>query len=205
MSEQIQDQISAFVDDELSAEECAFLVRRLERDPRSREQLIRYTTVGAVLRGEHVLAEPTLLRRRLQEQLNGAAAPVRSAAPQTGRQAKWLRPAVGAGIAASVAAMALFALKAVNDVDLEQNAALANQPAQAGEWSEPASYVVPQEPAANRIVAPPIRLTNYLIHHSEYASRLSRTSVHSNVVGTVDNSIVDVDNAETNATEGAGR
>ena len=33
------------------------------------------------------------------------------------------------------------------------------------------------------MIAPQIRLTNYLVHHGEYASRLSRTSVHSNVVG----------------------
>ena len=52
MTESIQDQVSAFIDDELSAEECAFFVRRLERDPEARRQLIRYTTMGAVLRGE---------------------------------------------------------------------------------------------------------------------------------------------------------
>jgi hypothetical protein len=47
---------------------------------------------------------------------------------------------------------------------------------------EPASYVVPREVAEGRAVVPTIRLTNYLVHHGEYASGLSRTSVHSNVV-----------------------
>ena len=51
------------------------------------------------------------------------------------------------------------------------------------QWTEPASYVVPQDLVQLRPVAVPIRLTNYLVHHGEYASRLSRTSVHSNVVG----------------------
>jgi hypothetical protein len=36
MTEQINDQISAFIDDELSADESALLVRRFERDPDAR-------------------------------------------------------------------------------------------------------------------------------------------------------------------------
>jgi hypothetical protein len=47
---------------------------------------------------------------------------------------------------------------------------------------EAPSYVVPQEAPEGRAVTPPIRLTNYLMRHGEYASGLSRTSVHSNVV-----------------------
>jgi hypothetical protein len=44
------------------------------------------------------------------------------------------------------------------------------------------SYVVPPAVAdAPRMVAP--RLTNYLMHHGEFASGLTRTSVSSNVVG----------------------
>ena len=44
------------------------------------------------------------------------------------------------------------------------------------------SYVVPQDTDQSRTVAP-IRLTNYLMHHGEFASGLTRTSVNSNVVG----------------------
>jgi hypothetical protein len=55
-------------------------------------------------------------------------------------------------------------------------------PLQARDAVEAPSYVVPPEVAEGRVVTPPIRLTNYLMHHGEYASRLSRTSVHSNVV-----------------------
>ena len=41
MTEQINDQISAFIDDELSPEESALLVRRFERDARARGQATR--------------------------------------------------------------------------------------------------------------------------------------------------------------------
>ena len=52
MTEPAQDQISAFADDELSAEECEFLVRRMERDPEFRQKALSYATIGAALRGE---------------------------------------------------------------------------------------------------------------------------------------------------------
>ena len=52
MSGKIEDQISAFTDDELSAEECEFLVRRLERDPESREKVLRYAAIGSAIRGD---------------------------------------------------------------------------------------------------------------------------------------------------------
>lgn len=204
----MQDQISAFIDDELSGEECAFLVRRLERDPDARAQLVRYSAIGAVLRGELVQMEPSVLRRRLQEQLNGADLSAKSPVlPRTARGGKWLRPALSAGIAASVAAVALFSLKMFNNVDVEQNATLAKEAVQGDGWSEPASYVVPREPTSHPVVAPPIRLTNYLINHSEYTSPLSRTSVHSNVVGAADPSAADANdsnganNANSNAND----
>jgi len=52
MTDQINDQISAFIDNELSADESALLVRRFERDPESRTRAMRYTLIGASLRGE---------------------------------------------------------------------------------------------------------------------------------------------------------
>ena len=43
MTDQINDQISAFIDNELSADESALLVRRFERDPEARARAMRYT------------------------------------------------------------------------------------------------------------------------------------------------------------------
>src|SRR5690606_28907488 len=63
MSEQIHDQVSAFLDDELSAEECAFLVRRIERDPEARDKLVRYSLIGSALREELLPPVPYILRR----------------------------------------------------------------------------------------------------------------------------------------------
>jgi sigma-E factor negative regulatory protein RseA len=178
MTQQIQDQMSAFVDDELSAEECAFLVRRLEHDPGARGKLERYTMIGCALRGELLQPDPGILRRRLQEALTGTAAPPRKAAAAAPDwRLRLSRPLFGVGIAASAAVVGLIGVSMMNVAP-----DMAEPPLQAADWLEP-SYVVPQGTSEQRAVTAPIRLTNYLMHHGEYASRLSRTSVDSNVVG----------------------
>ena len=185
----VHDQISAFLDDELSDEETAFLVRRFERDTEARDQLRRYTAIGCALRGELTTADPDVLRRRIASALHGAApqqqAAARLASPQPWRS-RLVRPFVGVGIAAAVAIAAVIALRSANEARFPAEGALDRSPVQANQWTEPPSYVVPQEAAAGGPVAPPIRLTNYLMRHGEYASGLSRTSVHSNVVGTAE-------------------
>jgi negative regulator of sigma E activity len=186
MTEPVQDQISAFLDDELSEEETAFLVRRFERDPEVRSQLVRYATIGAALRGELTRPEPNIVRRRVAAVLRGAPAEPLRTAPARGWKPGVVRPLVRVGIAAAVAVAAVIALRSVNDLRPGPAGSLGVGPVQARQWTEPPSYVVPQDAVESGPVTAPIRLTNYLMHHGEYASRLSRTSVHSNVVGASD-------------------
>jgi negative regulator of sigma E activity len=180
MTEQINDQASAFVDDELSPEECAFFARRLERDDETRSKIMRYMATGAVLRKDLLLADGDLLRRRVNASLDGVARPSVAARPR--RLRGFVKPLLGTGIAASVALAALVVLRGADELDPDLFAAdVAIESIQA---SEPPSYVVPQEPRQAASVTPPIRYTNYLMHHGEYASGLNRTLVRSNVVST---------------------
>jgi negative regulator of sigma E activity len=188
LTEPAHDQLSAFLDDELSEEETAFLVRRFERDPDVRSQLVRYATIGSALRGELFRPNPNILRRRVAAALNGAQPQpqpqrVPAARPWRGQV---VGPLVRVGIAAAVAIAAVVALRSVNDLRSAPAAAETGTPVQVRQWTEPPSYVVPQDALESGPVRAPIRLTNYLMHHGEYASRLSRTSVHSNVVGASD-------------------
>src|SRR5690606_17966250 len=94
MSEQIHEQVSAFIDDDLSAEECAFLVRRFERDPESRSKLVRYSLIGSALRGELLPPDPDMLRRRVNAALNGSPFASKSPAasappPRAAAGARW--------------------------------------------------------------------------------------------------------------------
>jgi negative regulator of sigma E activity len=182
MTEQTSDQISAFIDDELPDEESAFLLRRLERDADARNRALRYTMIGAALRDE-LLPDHTLLRRRIAVALTGAPLPAQRAPARW--HARYVRPLLGVGIAASVAIAAIVGLRALNDTR-PGAAGPAAPPLQTRAADVPPSYVVPQETADAPVVQPAVRLTNYIVHHSEYASRLSRTSVRSNVVGTAE-------------------
>jgi negative regulator of sigma E activity len=175
--------VSAFLDDELSGEECAFLVRRLERDPDARSKLVRYSLIGSTVRRDWVHPDPDLLRRRVHEALNGSSSPALKTA--VAARPKWQRrfagPTAGVGIAAGVALGALFVVRNMNEAGGPGTALSPAVEALAADTA--ASYVVPPDTRPGSTVQAPIRLTNYLVHHGEYTSLLSRTSVHSNVIG----------------------
>ena len=181
MTEQISDQISAFIDDELSAEESALLVRRFERDSNARTQALRYTMIGAALRGELLQPQSQVLRRRIAAALDGAAPVAERRAPSW--SARYARPMLGFGIAAAVAVAAIGTLRFMNEASAPNGSTAGTATVQASDPVVPPSYVVPQDATPAGPVTSPIRLTNYLIHHSAYASGLGRASVSSNVVG----------------------
>ena len=184
MSEHIHEQISAFLDDELSAEESAFLVRRLSSDPLARQQTVRYATIGSVLREEAVLSGSHLLRDRIHAVLDGATVPLSATSTPAKRPMGWARMMAGGSVAAGVAIVALLGLRQINDSPVSAGADALPAAASAGAWSEPDSYVVPGDNSqATQVAPPPIWLTNYLIQHGSYTSTLNRTSVHSNVIG----------------------
>jgi negative regulator of sigma E activity len=178
MTEQISDQISAFIDNELSAEESALLVRRFERDTDARARAMRYTLIGASLRGELLEPHPSVLRQRVAAALSGAAPT--SAKPRQRWTERFARPLLGVGIAATVAVVAIGALRSINEASIAPSLAT-----QIGATTLQArdAYVVPLDTAEPSRVGASIRLTNYLMHHGQFASGLTRTSVNSNVVG----------------------
>jgi negative regulator of sigma E activity len=189
MTGKIQDQISAFNDDELSPDECEFLVRRLERDPESREKALRYAVIGAALRGDLLGPDPDVLRNRLRQALDGVSLVPRRTTGSPDLATRMIRPVLGAGIAATVAAVGLLALNNFASIDGRDAAPLlaAQQIAAGDRMGQAPSYVVPQDSAvtlgvAESVIQQPILLTNYLVRHGEYAVGLGRTSIHSSVV-----------------------
>ncbi len=195
MSREIEDQMSAFADDELLAEECEFLVRRLERDTVKREKMLRYAVIGASIRGDLLGPDPDVLRKRLRQTLDGVSLAPAPAAATPGPGARLLRPLVGTGIAAAAAVVGLLAIYNSTQVGYDDAA-----PAMASEQAPvdvaAPSYVVPQDATVNLVVSdassrPPARLTNYLVRHGEYAIGIGRTSIHSNVVSGRDAGLVD--------------
>src|SRR5215470_14829468 len=167
MTEQISDQISAFIDDELSDEESAFLLRRFERDADARSRAARYTMIGAALRDELLGPDHSILRRRIAVALTGTV-PSAQQRPAPRLQWRYLRPAFGVGIAATVAVAAIVGLRAVNVSRLGAPGAastvsgpLVTRAGGTGVGGDSApSYVVPREVSDAPIVATPaVRLT----------------------------------------------
>jgi sigma-E factor negative regulatory protein RseA len=182
MTDQINDQISAFIDNELSADESALLVRRFERDPDARARAMRYTLIGASLRGELLEPHPSVLRQRVAAVLSGAL----PSQPKP-REQRWVerlaQPLLGVAIAATVAVVAISVLRSFNEPSLVPGGmAPVAATLQVDDTAAAPSYVVPKDTDQSRTPAT-IRLTNYLMHHGEFASGLTRTSVNSNVVG----------------------
>jgi sigma-E factor negative regulatory protein RseA len=186
MTDQINDQISAFIDNELSADESALLVRRFERDTEARARAMRYTLIGASLRGELLEPHPSVLRQRISAALSGNTAPAVAKVRERSAD-RWTRPLFGLGIAATVAVVAIGALRFLNDQALAP-AGVPASAAAARQAPDPGAYVVPQNTDESTTVAP--RLTNYLMRHGEFASGLTRTSVNSNVVGGARDAVV---------------
>jgi sigma-E factor negative regulatory protein RseA len=184
MNDQFQEQTSLFVDDELTAEECEFFVRRLQRDPDARGRLGRYHLIGAALRDELKTTDPEVLRRRLQAAMDGVSRSQSARAPQRVGYARFIKPALGLAMAASVtvAALLMSRTSGTNGASEAPISATASLGASAEAEVQSASNVVPPVLDPRLMALPPVRLTNYMMQHGEYASRLSRTSVHSNVV-----------------------
>jgi hypothetical protein len=192
MTEKIHEQISAFIDDELSAEEGAFLIRRLVSDGDARGQLARYAVIGSALRGDLMRADESVLRCRIQASLGGPVAePVKSEPRKPDKSSGPARVVAAASVAAAVAAFALFGLRTVNQAGPE--APVSGEPSveSASTFLEPPSYVVPQDFTEGLIQSPDIRLTNYLMQHGSFASPFSRVLMHTNMVGPIESEMGD--------------
>jgi sigma-E factor negative regulatory protein RseA len=206
MSEQILEQVSAFLDGELPNAETELLLKRLTRDAELRENFGRYALIGEALRGTgpHILAGGFASRVNLA--IDGEPVPVSAHAHQ-GRAARWWRPLAGVTVAAGVAAVAIVALQqraisptlhasavpalsqasqnlvaaqstvaGQNTVVAQNTVAAQNASLQGGGGAREALSYTVPASPADAPLAPG-RLTNYVFAHSKYSLGLSQRSV----------------------------
>jgi sigma-E factor negative regulatory protein RseA len=194
MSEQIREQVSAFLDGELPNSETELLLKRLTRDAELRESFGRYALIGEALRG----ASPGVLSRGFSSRVNlaidGEPAPA-GMQPQGASTPRWWRPLAGVSVAAGVAAVAIIALQqratAPNIAHLAPAAIVKVAPgmpvsdtrpgpsaaALTAQNHEALSYTVPFASTDAPSAIAPARLTNYVFAHSKYSSGLGQRSV----------------------------
>ena len=182
MSEQIREQVSAFLDGELPGSETELLLKRLTRDAELRQSFGRYALIGETLRGASSAPLSLTFAIRVNRAIDGEPA-VPSQPAARARPLRWWKPIAGTAVAAGVAAVAVVALQqravapglpAVPHMTV-QNARLITVP------KEALSYTVPTAPAAPAVVAP-ARLTSYVFAHSKYAEGLGQGSLLSTLL-----------------------
>ncbi|HEY2463208.1 MAG TPA: sigma-E factor negative regulatory protein [Steroidobacteraceae bacterium] len=197
MSEQIREQVSAFLDGELPDTETELLLKRLTRDGELRESFGRYALIGEALRGAGSQILTRGFASRVNLAINGEPQQVVPHA-QRAHAPRWWRPLAGVTVAAGVATVAIVALQqraispragatspvtalnvtARNVAAPPKTAALAQMPVQGGGGPREAlSYTVPAASAEAPSAIEPARLTNYVFAHSKYSSGLYERGV----------------------------
>jgi sigma-E factor negative regulatory protein RseA len=190
MSEQIREQVSAFLDGELPGSETELLLKRLTRDPELRQSFGRYALIGETLRGAGGASLSLGFPARVNRSIDGDPAPALPAA--RGRSLRWWRPIAGTAVAAGVTAVAVIAWQqraiapSVSPAGrvMAQNVRLLTVP------KEPMSYTVPI-PATAPAMMVPARLTNYVFAHSKYSVGLGQGNLLSTLLSE------DADNAQS--------
>ena len=208
MSEQIREQISAFLDGELPDNETELLLKRMTRDADLRDCFGRYALAAEIVRDPACQPLSRDFAQRVNLLIDGEQAAgqpdmdVKVAA--TARARNWWRPLAGAAVAAGVAAIAVVALERRTDVAAgvaassvvappSVMAANAIGPAATAQRKEAVSYTVPTVglptaglPASgladSAALLPAARLTNYVFAHSKYSSALGQRNVLSGLI-----------------------
>jgi len=190
MSEQIREQVSAFLDGELPSTETELLLKRLTRDGELRESFGRYALIGESLRGGSHRLLTTGFASRVNLAIDGEPLPASVAVVQS-HAVRWWRPFAGAAVVAGVAAVAIVAMQQRSlapgagtpglgtsaEIALNAPAAVTSAAPMLAENREALSYTVPAAPASAPAAAPTGRLTNYMFAHSKYSYGLAQRGV----------------------------
>ena len=130
MNDALKTQISAFVDGELPDNELEMLLRRMSQDAALRAQVNEYMAIGRLMRQDVEVPGMECLRDRIAASLGDDAAPAVEAQRVVG--SRFMTPATGVAVAATVAALALVGLSQFDpmlDSDLDGAVAIDMAPA----------------------------------------------------------------------------
>ena len=162
MKDNLHEQLSALVDNELEEHEQALLFRQIADDAGLSHRLSRYQLISDALQN-HL---PSRLNTGFHERVRAALSDEPLLRPEHSVFATWFKPVAGVALAASVAIVAVLSLQSVRQEDPDTVQALASAPKlesyirAAGDGA-----VQPEEPA--KITQ---NLEIYLVNHSEYAT-----------------------------------
>lgn len=161
-----EEQLSAFVDDELDAAEAELLVRQLAGDAELRKTAMRYSMAGDVMRGELADGDPGAFAERVSRAVGEESGPTERVARE--RRMGWARPLAGAAVAATVAVVAILSLSTGTGPGAPDTAVVTVP--DGDPEAAPGTYVVPA--TISRRAGSPDRLSRYYLNHSQYATMM---------------------------------
>lgn len=174
MNDALRMQISAFVDGELPENETELLLRRLSQDAALRQLVARYLLIGRLVRREREIPGMGELRGRIAKAL-GEEQPIEVVPAAGVSRPRWLKPAAGVAVAASVATLAVVGLRALDvspDQDLES---LRSSAAVDAAYTEPTpSEALPARPSET--------LMQYYVRHGETSADLGPNGILTRLV-----------------------
>jgi len=168
MTRFIDEQLSALFDGELPVEQEEMLLRRLEREPGSRDKLARYGLIGELVReasaqSSSAPVSATEISARVSAAITAETMPgetvTSTLSPAANSSGFGL---VGAAIAASIALVVIFNLTSMGNVSPVPGVAATNLVAHDDHVSSP-------------------RLTRYLVSHAQFSNSTSRQLVDSHI------------------------
>jgi len=183
----IDEQLSAWLDDELPPPELALLAARLGRSPEHRARLARYGLIGSTLRGVPDGARPAGLAAlqmgaRVSAALDALDAPD---VPVSRRSGKKLLPYAAAAGVALVAVALVPLLRPAPEPGFPTAASVPVQAGVAPATLMPVragSLVADRVGPAGQPSLSSRRLTSYLVYHGEYSGMLSAKLTDSHIV-----------------------
>ncbi len=167
----VEEQLSAWIDDELAVHEREWLGARLISDARQRERLARYALIGECLRGSSAAHQAHGLCHRVDRRL-AAAEPVQAYGNPGAGAAGW--PGRLGGALAALLLVAVVGLGQWQARGPDDTAAGAQRLA-AG---QAAVRVLP-------VAVPPLageRMASYLVHHGRFSAGLERQFIDARVI-----------------------
>ena len=186
MTDKLNEQVSALLDNELSDQEASSVLVKISQDQELRQKWERYHMISDVIRGEMVNIKAGEISERVRKQVE--LEPAIISTPKKSRvkswKSNWVKPAAGAALAASVATVVV--LNAPGFLGAGDSA----QPLTAENITTlpPKQFVTVAN--VNKVVPTPVssqvvpgtrwknlkepslesRLNSYLVNHSEYVA-----------------------------------
>ncbi len=190
MTDKIKEQISAFVDDELDFKETDLLLRRFEQDAELRATVGRYALVGDAIRDALAPAPMSDFPSGVRAAIDDAAEDSKPAVLPRASMSKVLKGVGGFAIAATVATVAILTLQTPDEQFPEPPKTASNGP-----------FPGPENIVPEPMDSAQIRLTEYLLQHSEYSASMGPKGMLTRIVSHADFEVAADSEAEVDDNE----